>query len=76
MRIFYNFLKYVILTSFFVIVIKTSMDFFEYKCFPELYASYSAPWYTEALLYSTVSFAVIIVCVVLRMIIRYKMDKK
>lgn len=75
MRIFYNFLKYVILTSFFVILIKTSMDFFEYKRFPELYASYSAPWYTEALLYSTASFAVIIVCVVLRMTIRHKMKK-
>lgn len=76
MRIFYNFLKYVILASFFVIVIKTTMDFFEYKRFPELYASYSAPWYTEALLYSTASFAVIIMGVVFRIIIRYKMDKK
>ena len=76
MKLFYNFLKYVIYASFYVIVIKTSMDFYEYKRFPNLYSSYSAPWYTEALLYSAASFAVIIVCIILRVFIRHKMDKK
>lgn len=76
MKKLYNFLKYVIYASFYVIVIKISMDFYEYKRFPKLYSSYSAPWYTEALLYSAASFAVIIICVVLRAIIRHKMDKK
>lgn len=76
MKKLYNFLKYVIYASFYVIVIKISMDFYEYKRFPNLYSSYSAPWYTEALLYSAASFAVIIICVVLRAIIRHKMDKK
>lgn len=76
MKLFYNFLKYVIYASFYVIVIKTSMDFYEYKRFPNLYSSYSAPWYTEALLYSAASFAVIIVCIILRVLIRHKMDKK
>ena len=50
--------------------------FYEYKRFPNLYSSYSAPWYTEALLYSAASFAVIIVCIILRVLIRHKMDKK
>jgi len=36
---------------FYMIVIKTGMDFYGYKRFPKLYESYSAPWYTEALLY-------------------------
>ena len=76
MKKLYNFLKYVICASFYVIVIKTSMDFYEYKRFPNLYTSYSAPWYTEALLYSAASFAVIILCVILRVFIRHKMDKK
>lgn len=75
MKYLYNFLKYIIYGSFYVIVIKTGMDFYEYKRFPQLYSSYSAPWYTEALLYGAASFVVILVCVALRMIIRHKMDR-
>ena len=33
----YDFLKCMIYASFYVIVIKTSMDFYEYKRFPKLY---------------------------------------
>ena len=51
----YDFLKCMIYASFYVIVIKTSMDFYEYKRFPKLYEQNSAPWYTEALLYSAAS---------------------
>ena len=76
MKKLYNFLKYVIYASSYVIVIKISMDFYEYKRFPKLYNSYSTPCYTEALLYSATSLAVIIICVVLRAIIRHKMEKK
>ena len=76
MKKLYNFLKYVIYASSYVIVIKISMDFCEYKRFSKLYNSYSTPWYTEALLYSAASLAVIIICIVLRAIIRHKMDKK
>ena len=74
MKTLYNILKYVIYASLYIIVIKTGI--YEYKCFPNLYSSYSAPWYTEALLYSAASLAVIIVCVILRVFIRNKMDKK
>ena len=45
MNKFYDLLKYIIYTSFYVIVIKTGMDFYEYKHFPKLYKLYSAPWY-------------------------------
>ena len=69
-------LKYIIYASFYVIVIKTGMDFYEYMRFPKLYESYSAPWYTEALLYIAVSLFVIVVCFMLRVIIGQKMKKR
>lgn len=47
----YDFLKCMIYASFYVIVIKTSMDFYEYKRFPKLYEQNSAPWYTETSVY-------------------------
>lgn len=72
----YDLLKYIIYASFYVIVIKTGMDFYEYKRFPKLYESYSAPWYTEALLYIAASLFVIVVCFVLRVIIGRKMKKR
>ena len=72
----YDFLKCMIYASFYVIVIKTSMDFYEYKRFPKLYESYSAPRYTEALLYIAASLFVIVVCFVLRVIIGRKMKKR
>ena len=39
----YDLLKYIIYASFYMIVIKTGMDFYGYKRFPKLYESYSAP---------------------------------
>ena len=71
----YDFLKCMIYASFYVIVIKTSMDFYEYKRFPKLYEQNSVPWYTEALLYSTASLFVIVVYAVLRGIVRRKIKK-
>ena len=75
MNKFYDLLKYIIYASFYVIVIKTGMDFYGYKRFPKLYESYSAPWYTEALLYSAASLFVIVVYAVLRGIVRRKIKK-
>ena len=72
----YDLLKYIIYASFYVIVIKTGMDFYGYKRFPKLYESYSAPWYTEALLYIAASLFVIVVCFVLRVILGRKMKKR
>ena len=69
-------LKYIIYASFYVIVIKTGMDFYEYKRFPKLYESYSSPWYTETLLYIAASLFVIVVCFVLRVILGRKMKKR
>lgn len=72
----YDLLKYIIYASFYVIVIKTGMDFYEYKRFPKLYESYSSPWYTEPLLYISASLFVIVVCFVLRVILGRKMKKR
>lgn len=72
----YDLLKYIIYASFYVIVIKTGMDFYEYKRFPKLYESYSLPWYTETLLYIAASLFVIVVCFVLRVILGRKMKKR
>lgn len=72
----YDLLKYIIYASFYVIMIKTGMDFYEYKRFPKLYESYSAPWYTESLLYIAISLFVIVVCFMLRVIIGRKMKKR
>ena len=71
----YDLLKYIIYASFYMIVIKTGMDFYGDKRFPKLYEPNSAPWYTEALLYCVASFTVIIVCFALRVIIKRKMKK-
>ena len=71
----YDFLKCMIYARFYVTVIKTSMDFYEYKRFPKLYEQNSAPWYTEALLYIAASLFVIVVYAVLRGIVRRKIKK-
>ena len=66
----YDLLKYIIYASFYVIVIKTGMDFYEYKRFPKLYEQNSAPLYIAASLF------VIVVCFVLRVILGRKMKKR
>ena len=72
----YDLLKYIIYASFYMIVIKTGMDFYGDKRFPKLYESYSSPWYTETLLYIAASLFVIVVCFVLRVILGRKMKKR
>ena len=50
MKKLYDALKYVIYGSLYVIALKTGFDFYSYKRYPDIYAAYSALWYTEALL--------------------------
>lgn len=75
MKKVYDFLKYVIYGSLYVIILKTGIDFFNYKKHPDIYTFDSAPWYTGALLWGALSVTVIIVCVILRKIIFRKMTK-
>lgn len=75
MKKLYDFLKYLIYGSFYLIVIKTAMDYYSYKRFPHLNQAYSAPWYTEALLYGVASLGVIVLSAILRWVLRRKMRK-
>lgn len=42
----------------------------EYKTHPELYAMQSAPWYTSILVYGAVTLAVLVICMVLKLVIK------
>lgn len=48
----------------------------DFKTSPELYAMQSAPWYTSILLYGVVTFVLVLVCVVIKVIIKHKKKKK
>ena len=42
---------------------------------PEVYAIRSAPWYVEGLVYSVITVAVLLVCAVMKAIIKYNQKK-
>ena len=65
----------ILMGSFFgVFVGSTISNYREYRNFPELYEVRSAPWYCYGALDSFLLFAaVVIVCVVIKLIIRRKM---
>ncbi len=50
--------------------------FWHFKTYPNLYAMQSAPWYIELLLYGSMVAVVVVVCFVLRVIIRRRMKKE
>lgn len=47
----------------------------DFKTTPELYAMQSAPWYTSIVLYGVVTFVEVLVCVVIKAIIKHKRKK-
>lgn len=47
----------------------------DFKTSPELYAMQSAPWYTSILLYGVVTSVLVLVCVVIKVIIKHKQKK-
>ena len=46
--------------------------FWHFKNYPNLYAIQSAPWYTELLLDGALVAVVVVVCIILKLIIRKK----
>ena len=69
------------LNSFFNIVIGSFIGvfigfgiykFWHFKTYPNLYAIQSAPWYTELLLDGALVAVVVVVCIILKLIIRKK----
>lgn len=47
-------------------------SFMDYRTRPGLYAMQSAPWYTGTLVYGIVTLVVLLVCLLLKLIIRKK----
>ena len=48
--------------------------YFDYKNHPDLYAMQSAPWYTGIQIAGMALMIVLIICVIIKIIIRWKMD--
>ena len=46
-----------------------------YKTHPELYAMQSAPWYTSILVYGVFTIVVLVICFVIKAIIKHKQKK-
>lgn len=42
---------------------------------PDMYAITSFPWYTNSLLYGAITLVLVLICVVIKAIIRYKTNK-
>lgn len=50
-------------------------NIWDYNAHPQLYAAYSAPWYTGILVYGICTLGVVMVCLVVKAVIRYKVRK-
>ena len=50
-------------------------EVWKFKIHPELYVTQSAPWYTSILFYGALTLITLLVCVVIKVIIKRK-DKK
>lgn len=48
---------------------------YDFKKYPEIYAMQSAPWYSSILVYETFTLAVLLICVVIKAIIKHKQKK-
>ena len=44
----------------------------KFKARPELYAMQSAPWYTSILVYGAFTFVVLLICIVIKALIKHK----
>lgn len=44
----------------------------DFKTRPELYAMQSAPWYTSILVYGAFTFVVLLICIVIKAVIKHK----
>lgn len=42
---------------------------------PEVYAMHSAPWYVGGLVYGAITLVVLLICVIIKVIIKNKSDK-
>ena len=64
-------------TSIVVTLTRIVVDYIDLMILrPEIYAIRSAPWYTAGLLYCAITFVVLLVCIVIKIIIKHKLKKK
>ncbi len=71
-----NFLNVLMASFFGVFIGNTIYNYREYRNFPEIYEMRSAPWYCYGALPAFYLFiAVVVICVVIKLIIRHKMKK-
>ena len=47
-----------------------------FKTHPELYAMQSAPWYTSILVHGAFTFVILLICFVIKAVIKHKQKKK
>lgn len=59
-----NFLNIVMGTTLGVFVGTFLFRYFDYRKYPDLYESYSAPWYTSILVAGSVALVVLAVCMI------------
>lgn len=50
--------------------------FWDYKTHSDLYAMRSAPWYTSILVYGLFMIVVLIVCIMIKLIIRHRLKQQ
>ena len=56
-----------------IFVTRTIVDYIDYKVFcPDMYLIRSAPWYTASLLYGVITLAIVLICVVIKAIIKHR----
>lgn len=70
-----NFLNTIIGSFVGVFIGHVLWKIWDFKTSPDLYAMQSAPWYTSILLYGIVTFVLVLVCVVIKAIIKHKQKK-
>ena len=58
-----------------IFVTRLAVDFIDYKVFrPDMYLVRSAPWYTASILYGVITLAIVLVCLVIKAILKHRND--
>ena len=68
-------LNTVMVSTVTIFATRTIVDFIDYKVFrPDMYLVRSAPWYTASLLYGVITLAIVLVCLVMKAILKHRND--
>ena len=75
MKIFNRALDILMCSSVFVYIVYCIYKYIAYNQNPEIYMLYSAPWYTDIVLYGGILLLTLFVCLVVKIILYYKVTK-